>query len=58
MITIPAVPLIAFVILIAVIGALSVSKHRTLDTVLFCVFYTAVVVAVTSAIVELLPRLS
>lgn len=55
---IPTVLLIAFVVLVAAVAALSVSKSRTLDTVLFCVFYTAVVVAVTSAIVGFLPGLS
>lgn len=58
MFTIPAVPLIAFVIFIIAVMALSVSESRTLDTVLFCVFYAAAVVAVASTGVEFLSRLS
>lgn len=58
MISIPAVPLIAFVILIVAVIALCFSKSRTLDTVLFSVFYAAVVVTVASSVVEFLSRQS
>lgn len=58
MITIPVIPLIAFVILIASVVALSTSKSRTLDTVMFLVFYAAAVVAVASTGVALLSGLS
>lgn len=50
--------LVAFVVLVAAVVALSVSKSRTLDTVLFSVFYAASMVAVTSVVVEFLSRLS
>lgn len=58
MISIPAVSLIASVILIVAVIALSVSKSRTLDTVLFSVFYAAAVVTVASSVVEFLSRQS
>lgn len=50
--------LVAFVVLVAAVVALSVSKSRMWDTVLFSVFYTASTVAVTSIVVEFLSRLS
>ena len=56
--SISVISLIAFIVLAAAVGALSVSKSRTLDTMLFCVFYTAAVVATTSIVVEFLSRLS
>ena len=52
------ISLIAFVILVAAVVALSVSKSRAWDTVLFCTFYAAAVVATVSTIVEFLSRLS
>lgn len=58
MITIPVVPLIASAILIVSVVCLSVSKSRTLDTVMFFIFYTAAVAAVASIGVEFLSRLS
>ena len=50
--------IIAFIIVVMAVAALSVSKSRALDTVLFCVFYSAVVVAVTATVIEFLLRLS
>ena len=56
--SISTISLIAFIILVAAVVALSVSKSRAWDTVLFCTLYTAAVVATVSTIVGFLSRLS
>lgn len=55
---IPIATLIAAAVCIMSVVALSVSKSNTLDTVLYIVFYSAVVVSITTCIVEFISRLS
>lgn len=52
------VMLIAAVVCIMSVAALAVSKSNTLDTMLYIVFYFAVVVSITTIIMELISRLS
>lgn len=56
--SIPIVALIAAAVCIMSVVALSVSKSNKLDTMLYTVFYSAVVVSITTGIVEFISRLS
>lgn len=56
--SIPIATLIAAAVCIMSVAALSVSKSSTLDTILYIVFYSSVVVSVTTGIVEFISRLS
>lgn len=56
--SIPIAALIAAAVCIISVVALSVSKSNTLDTMLYIVFYSAVVVSITTCIVEFISRLS
>lgn len=55
--SIPIAALIAAAVCIMSVVALSVSKSNTLDTALYIVFYSAVVVSMTTCIVEFISRL-
>lgn len=52
------VALIAAAVCIMSVVALSVSKSNKLDTMLYIVFYSAVVVSITTGIVGFISRLS
>lgn len=56
--SIPIAVLIAAAVCLMSAVALSVSKSDTLDTMLYIVFYSAVVVSITTGIVEFISRLS
>lgn len=56
--SIPIATLIAAAVCIISVAALSVSKSNTLDTILYIVFYSAVVVSIATCIVEFISRLS
>lgn len=56
--SIPIVTLIMAAVCIMSVVALSVSKSNTSDTVLYIVFYSAVVVSITTCIVDFISGLS
>lgn len=56
--SIPIATLIAAAVCFMSVAALFVSKSDTLDTMLYIVFYSAVVVCTTTCIVEFISRLS
>ena len=56
--SIPIAVLIAAAVCLMSAAALSVSESNKLDTILYIVFYSAVVVSITTGVVEFISRLS